>query len=96
MADLEKDSSLENATKRAPINSVWSHKTFGGTYKITGHHEGADEYETGTPLAVRISYIQLEDGTIRKAGSLYSRTSENFFQNFEKTSEDEISLPKVP
>ena len=86
MTELENEQSLERIVLRAPIGSVWFHQTYGGRYEITDHHEGAYDYENGSPLIFRISYKQLEDGKVRKAGSPYSRTASNFFQNFEKVS----------
>jgi len=72
--------------KRIPIDSVWVHRTSGGKYQVKDHHEGADGYETGTALERRVSYIQLEDGQIRKAGSRYSRSVTDFLREFDPVS----------
>ena len=63
---------------------MWIHRASGGRYKITDHHEGADRYEISGQLAVRIGYIQLDDGIKRKAGAPYSRALEDFILQFDR------------
>ena len=75
----------KNAQNHLEIGTVWIHVSSGGRYEITNFHEGADKYGTSGHLIDRVGYVQLEDGEKRKAGSPYSRSVEDFLQNFEKS-----------
>jgi hypothetical protein len=74
---------LVDLERRIPLESVWIHRASGGRYQVKDHHEGADGYENGAPLTVRIGYVQLEDGQIRKAGARYSRGAADFLKEFD-------------
>ena len=73
---------VEQAARRVPVASTWRHKQSGGRYRVDGHHEGADSYESGANLAVRVEYTQLDDGEVRKAGSRYGRALTDFLEQF--------------
>jgi len=63
------------------VGEIYKHSS-GTTYRVDELLLSADGYEQSGSLSEVVVYTQLEDGKVMPAGTRYTRSTNNFLENF--------------